>query len=509
MIFLSASSMFAVLIYCFIGMYAYLQNPKSTIHKIFLGLCLSYAIWSFGYSFVYLLDDKNAISMWNKIAAIGWCSFSALSLYLVLLITENRIIKSTFRFMIFIPGMVFFYMTVFLFGPTLDTPLLVSNIFYIGDFIYNFSYLLASIVILLLWGMRSNSLRTKKQVRILVITSMVPFILNLLTQTILPALHILTLPNIGQLYSVIMILGIYIVISRYKFLKMPEDFIFEEVMREMLDMTILVNAAEEIIKVNKNTLLMLDYSNEELLGRPAKSIIPNIDLTCLASKVKRTESIRFSNIALRAKSGTDIPANVSCTPILDRNINDLLGSILVIQDLRLINELKQKNNELLERVIRDSLTRLYNHQYSLELLEKELNEAISRGKYLSLMMLDIDDFKQVNDTCGHQFGDSVLVTIANLLVDIIQNAGHVGRYGGEEFIIILPETPIGRALMIGEEIRCKIKNHTFAKHCAITVSMGIRELHNEDAPKLIRKADQLLYMAKENGKDRVECYLAH
>jgi diguanylate cyclase (GGDEF)-like protein/PAS domain S-box-containing protein len=326
--------------------------------------------------------------------------------------------------------------------------------------------------------------------------------LTLLTQTILPALHILTLPNIGQLYAVIMILGIYIVISKYKFLKMPEDFIFEEVMREMLDMTILLNAAGHIVKVNKNTLLMLNYQNEELLGQPVKSIIPGIDLTCLTSKV--TENIRFSNVALRTKSGTDIPVNVSCTPILDRNINDLLGSILVIQDLRLINELKQKNDALLERAIRDSLTRLYNHQYSIELLEKELTEALAGEKYLSLIMLDIDDFKQVNDTCGHQFGDSILVTIANLLVDIIQNTGYVGRYGGEEFIIILPETPIDRACRIGEEIRSKIKNHAFPNHFAITISMGIRELHNEDASKLIKKADQLLYTAKAKGKDRVE-----
>ncbi len=508
MIFLSASSMFAVFIYCFIGIYAFKQNPKSTIHRLFLCLCISYAIWSFGYAFVYLLEDKFAISIWNKIAAIGWCSFSALILYLVLLITEQEIIKNRLvKLIIFIPGIFFFYMAVFLFGPDIKTPYIISKIFYIGNFIYNFSYLLASMVLLLLWGRKSKRVRIKKQSRLLVLTSSLPFILNLITQTILPAFQLANLPNMGQLYSLIMILGTYTVITKYKFLKIPERFIFEEVMREMLDMTILINESGQIIKVNKQTLIMLGYLNDELLGKTINTIMPSIDLRYILSGHYR-ENIRFNDMALCTINGEEIPINISYTPIFDLYINELLGAVLVIQDLRLVNELKLKNKELQEKSIRDSLTNLYNHQYSIELLEREINMAKQCGKHLSIMMLDIDNFKNINDIYGHQLGDSVLITISKILVDIIQDKGYVGRYGGEEFVTILPETKLETAINIGREICSVVKNHVFDNHTRITISIGIKEYVNENTINLIKGADQLLYKAKKNGRDRIEYYLS-
>lgn len=502
--FLSATSMFAVLIYCFIGIYVFRQNPKLNIHKIFLCLSISYAIWSFGYAFVYLLTDKDAISFWNKFAAIGWCSFSALSLYLTLLITENKLTtRKYFSLIVFMPGLIFYYMAVFLFGPTIKTPDLISKIFYIGDFIYNFSYLLASIILLMIWGMKSTSIRIKRQSRILVVSSFVPFILNLITQTILPALHIAHLPHVGQLYSIIMIWGTFIVISKYKFLKIPERFVFEEVMHDMLDLTILINDTGKIIRVNKHTLTMLGYHQACLLGQSVNLLLPAIDLGHLLIN-SSPDKVRFSNTTLQAKNGEIIPVNVSCTPIIDRHIKDLLGALLVIQDLRLVNELLSKNQELHEKSIRDSLTNLYNHQYIISQLENEIDGAFDSGKHLALMMLDIDNFKMVNDIYGHQFGDSVLVIVAKILTDIVQTSGYVGRYGGEEFTIILPQTSIEEASILGNRICTDVKNYGFPNNCCITISIGIKLLDEENATTLIKNADQLLYLAKANGRNRVE-----
>lgn len=504
MIFLSASSMFAVFIYCFIGIFAFQQNPKSAIHRIFLCLCISYAIWSFGYAFVYLLDDKYAISIWNKLAAIGWCSFSALSLYLVLLITEHPIIKNQLvRLAIFLPGLFFFYLAVFQFGPEITTPHSISKVFYIGDFLYNFSYLLTSIILLLVWGIKSPTIRVKKQSRILVLSSLLPFILTLITQTILPALGLFSLPNMGQLYSVIMILGAYTVITRYKFLKIPDHFIFEEIMREMLDLTILINENGQIIKVNKQALVMLGYANNELLGKAADTILPQIDFNgLLAGQCK--ENLRLADTVLQSVDGNSIPINLSCTPVFDLHTEEILGAVLVIQDLRLVNELKQKNSELHEKAIRDSLTNLYNHQYSIEFLEKQINITMEYKQHLSIMMLDIDHFKNLNDCHGHQFGDTVLKAVAGILLDCVPESGFVGRYGGEEFIIILPETELELAIKVGDKIRNEVKNHIFDNHTRITISIGIKEYVGENASKLITNTDQLLYLAKQNGRNRIE-----
>ena len=103
----SALSLFSVFIYLYIGFYTFIQNKESIVHRFFLLLCTSYAIWCFTYAFAYLATDKYVFSLWNKISAIGWCSFSAISLYLVLLITENKFVRK--RIVQFIQ--VIFYIT--------------------------------------------------------------------------------------------------------------------------------------------------------------------------------------------------------------------------------------------------------------------------------------------------------------------------------------------------------------------------------------------------------------
>lgn len=216
--FFSALSLVAVCIYMYIGILSYKQGNGSMIHRTFLLLCISYAIWAFAYSFAYVSTDKQVFEVWNKISAIGWCSFSALILFLVLLITQNKRTKSAFFVaLLFLPAFLFFFIAVFLFKADVPAFPILSSIFYIGNFLYNFTYLFASIALLFFWGKKSNSLRVRKQSKILVWSSIVPFTLNLITQDILPLFGINHFPLMGQLYSLIMILGIYIVITKYHF----------------------------------------------------------------------------------------------------------------------------------------------------------------------------------------------------------------------------------------------------------------------------------------------------
>ena len=166
----------------------------------------------------------------------------------------------------------------------------------------------------------------------------------------------------------------------------------------------------------------------------------------------------------------------------------------------------EKNKLLHEKSIRDSLTNLYNHQYVIDIIKEEVDKAkkcIDR-KELSLMMIDIDYFKKVNDTYGHQFGDSVLKTVSNILLSNISEKGFVGRFGGEEFIIVLPKTGINEAYNIGEKIRGDIENYKFNNNYRITISMGIKQLNNESDTKFVKNVDDLLYKAKESGRNKIE-----
>lgn len=503
----SALSLFAVLIYLYIGFYTFNQNKKSIIHKFFLLLCICYAIWSFAYAFAYVSTDKYVFSMWNKISAIGWCSFSAISLYLVLLITENRFVKNKFvTTLIFLPMVAFFYMALFLFGPDIDTSPLITNIFYTGDFLYNFSFLLISIIVIFQWGLKSKSLRVKTQSKILVLSSIIPFSLNLLTQTILPIFGYNSVPLMGQLYSVIMIIGTYIVITRYKFLRLPERFLVEEVGTKMMEMVILTNENHEILKVSKYTEELLGFKQDELLNMKVNDLLAESYRNIIDINNLEPQEGKYKDVKILNKYGETIPININYIPVFGNKIPDFLGAILVMQDIRPEYELRIKNQELHEKTIRDSLTNLYNHQHSMEIIKNEIDKQKLFGgiRALSLMMIDIDHFKRVNDSHGHVFGDYVLEKISTILVNNTASSDYVGRFGGEEFIILLPDADVNKALDIGERIRKSIEAYKFDNDLMLTVSIGIKQFNDESPVQLVKNADDLLYKAKEMGRNKIE-----
>ncbi len=176
-----------------------------------------------------------------------------------------------------------------------------------------------------------------------------------------------------------------------------------------------------------------------------------------------------------------------------------------VRTFLLMRELEDKNRELAGMVVRDGLTKIYNHRYIFERLETEIHEAQRYGKRLSVIMFDIDNFKTINDSFGHQTGDSVLVDVASALLANFRDVDIVGRYGGEEFAVILPETDLASGKLSAERARQSVEKLMFGmKGIKITVSGGVAEYENEDALRLLRKADELLYAAKQNGKNRIE-----
>jgi len=169
-------------------------------------------------------------------------------------------------------------------------------------------------------------------------------------------------------------------------------------------------------------------------------------------------------------------------------------------------ELSDKNKMLRDLALRDSMTRLLNHNTSIDHLNLMLRNAQRYGHNLSVIMMDIDDFKSLNDRYGHLAGDVVIQTIANLLKVSVRDADICGRYGGEEFILILPETAVDHAVEIAENIRLKlmkIKLDDIDK-TQITASFGV-SVYDIANPKtdLIHEADKALYQAKENGRNQV------
>lgn len=158
--------------------------------------------------------------------------------------------------------------------------------------------------------------------------------------------------------------------------------------------------------------------------------------------------------------------------------------------------------------MRDGLTGLYNHREFEKHLSTEVQKAGRYSKTFSLLLMDIDHFKRVNDAHGHQFGNEVLRDIGAIIGRAVRFFDIAARYGGEEFCVILPDTPLDGALRAAERLRANIASHPFgveSKSINVTVSIGVASFTAEarDGAGLVRLADKALYRAKEEGRNRV------
>jgi len=206
-------------------------------------------------------------------------------------------------------------------------------------------------------------------------------------------------------------------------------------------------------------------------------------------------SIHDHRCLLNKLLGRDVGFYVAALDYLE-NIEQSKGSKYVfVEEVRL--------KELIDQSMMDGLTQLYNHQASIMLLDKELEFARRKGKPLSLVMLDIDNFKTINDRLGHPHGDLVLSQVAGILRHCLRSMYVAGRYGGEEFMIFFPDTDCASAREIAERMRVHIES-AFQHSELITVSMGLASFPDaEEADELIERADQALYSAKHNGKNQL------
>ncbi|HEX2833792.1 MAG TPA: GGDEF domain-containing protein [Thermoanaerobaculia bacterium] len=174
-----------------------------------------------------------------------------------------------------------------------------------------------------------------------------------------------------------------------------------------------------------------------------------------------------------------------------------------------------RNRTLSEVSSRDSLTGLYNRWFVIEKLDTELNRALRHGSPMSLLMLDVDHFKRINDTFGHSAGDQVLQGIGKLLRDSCRVYDVPGRYGGEEFCIVLPETKPGNTSVVAERIRSRLESTEIPcgeTSIVVTASIGIAGMDTPAESEvlspaaLIDRADRALYSAKNRGRNRVEMW---
>lgn len=248
-------------------------------------------------------------------------------------------------------------------------------------------------------------------------------------------------------------------------------------------------------------------------------MLPGVDGYEIAKTVKNDDTLPYIPIILvtaRAETedkvaGLDAGAEDYLTkPVNFPELEARVRSMLRIK--RLQDELEEKNRELERLSISDGLTGLFNHRHIHGLLQEEYERAERTRAELTVAMFDLDRFKQVNDTHGHQAGDRVLQQMADILRRSARDIDRIGRYGGEEFMVLLPGTDIEDGATFVERVRKEVAGYRFLigggpdRAIEMTTSAGVASYPHElvHSPEtLVRLADEALYAAKQSGRDRV------
>tara|TARA_R110000787_G_scaffold25398_14_gene71582 strand:- start:6466 stop:7833 length:1368 start_codon:yes stop_codon:yes gene_type:complete len=242
----------------------------------------------------------------------------------------------------------------------------------------------------------------------------------------------------------------------------------------------------------------------------------------LCAHFKMTEATRAISIILvcdqseRAKAGKGLDIGASDVIISPVDRQELMARVRTqTRRSRYIDLLRKRVDRGLELSVIDQLTGLYNRRYMVSQLQQLMHRSVMGGKPVSVVMCDIDHFKSVNDTYGHDVGDEVLVEVANRLRENVRPMDVVCRPGGEEFLVIMPDTPGDLACAAGERIRRAIASQSFEvsggrREISITLSAGVSTIAGEHdtMADLTKRADTALYQAKSAGRNRVESLAA-
>ncbi len=278
---------------------------------------------------------------------------------------------------------------------------------------------------------------------------------------------------------------------------------FKDIFENANDMIQIVNEEGRFLDVNRKWCETLGFSKEEAKQKHFTDIVRKDQIPyCIENfkKVVNGESIEQLETIYISKDGREI--------YVEGNINPSFkdGKFYVCRGImRDITMRKQMEQKLVQLATTDALTNAYNRAKFEELIKSEIGRVKRYYYPLSLIMFDIDHFKKINDKHGHIYGDYILKTLTEIVKENMRKTDYLIRWGGEEFMIISPNTDVINAKVLSERIRKAVEDFNFDKNEKVTLSFGVTHyIQSDTEDTFVKRADDALYKAKEAGRNRVE-----
>jgi len=288
----------------------------------------------------------------------------------------------------------------------------------------------------------------------------------------------------------------------------------DKIIESLDDGVVVLDLQGRIIEINQAAESILGIDKELALGRGLKEFLPvSYDFVAMLRDSER----RVAEIVTKDRNGRERIYDFKASRLVSAGgwvgvlllARDVSERVAMIDDREtIIKELEAARTELVHQVRFDQLTRIYSRRYFLELAFQEMVRALRYHRPLSLLMIDIDRFKNCNDTYGHEFGDRVLFRVAQVIKQEVRSTDIAARFGGEEFVVLLPESGLEAARLVAEKIRLKVQeisSEYFAEveEMFLTVSIGLAAMleQSQGIDELLRLADAALYEAKAAGRN--------
>jgi len=504
-------------LYVFLGITVIRLDKRSALNRLFLVLNLSLVIWSFADALYISAPDMATCIFWHTLSSVGCFLYIGIALHFFLVYAKKeKLLNQWWMYIVlYLPSAILSYMEIstdffayshgsngWIISARTDSmwfwALIAYIVVYVGFCIFiNFRLQKTAI-----------SLRERKQARVLFVTSAA----SLLTGMIIMAFAFILrsdIPDITSIAVAIWSVGIFYAINKYKMMAMTPSFIAENLFQTIVDSVILTNPKGLILSVNPETQRLLGYNAKDLVGEPLERLFlsdsesNNFNI----SELLNTCPIRNMETFMVSSTSVNIPIILSISECKD-NYDTRIGFVLASKD---VTEYKHAEEKIQYLATHDSLTGLPNRSMFTQLLNHSIQSAKRNKRKLAIFFIDLDRFKIINDTKGHEAGDQLLQEIAARYRQTLREADVVSRQGGDEFVILIEDfDKLSDLELVANNILAITYKPVvlLGDECRVTASIGISlyPQDGEDEQLLMKHADIAMYYAKEEGKNNFQFY---